>query len=225
MTTVNKLFLCGWAHLVTQCSNYLKFVWFDSGGRWRCQFCCLRLCSCHPRDSSRCSQCTREVCELFVHCLLSQTGFKWYRRGILISIVSWALAQLLVSKWWQDDKLFCVFCSCSAVLSSYFLTERLNLHGKLGCLLSILGSTTMVIHAPQEEEIDSLKDMSKKLVDPGKLWHHVNVTKGHFEMWHFLSISNHRKSAYMHKVIWLENAMQVLKSDLNRIWICICLKG
>ncbi|XP_052456461.1 magnesium transporter NIPA2-like isoform X2 [Carassius gibelio] len=55
----------------------------------------------------------------------------------------------------------------SAVLSSYFLTERLNLHGKLGCLLSILGSTTMVIHAPKEEEIDSLEDMSKKLVDPG----------------------------------------------------------
>uniref|UniRef100_A0AAR2K101 NIPA magnesium transporter 2 n=1 Tax=Pygocentrus nattereri TaxID=42514 RepID=A0AAR2K101_PYGNA len=56
---------------------------------------------------------------------------------------------------------------CSAVLSSYFLTERLNLHGKLGCLLSILGSTTMVIHAPQEEEIDNLEDMAKKLVDPG----------------------------------------------------------
>uniref|UniRef100_A0A672H968 NIPA magnesium transporter 2 n=1 Tax=Salarias fasciatus TaxID=181472 RepID=A0A672H968_SALFA len=55
----------------------------------------------------------------------------------------------------------------SAVLSSYFLTERLNLHGKLGCLLSILGSTTMVIHAPQEEEISSLEDMAKKLVDPG----------------------------------------------------------
>lgn len=58
-------------------------------------------------------------------------------------------------------------CHCSAVLSSYFLTERLNLHGKLGCLLSILGSTTMVIHAPQEEEISSLEHMTKKLVDPG----------------------------------------------------------
>ncbi|XP_018584795.2 magnesium transporter NIPA2-like [Scleropages formosus] len=54
----------------------------------------------------------------------------------------------------------------SAVLSSYFLTERLNLHGKLGCLLCILGSTTMVIHAPQEEEIHSLEDMANKLVDP-----------------------------------------------------------
>ncbi|KAM4548167.1 magnesium transporter NIPA2-like isoform 1-T1 [Odontesthes bonariensis] len=57
----------------------------------------------------------------------------------------------------------------SAVLSSYFLTERLNLHGKLGCMLSILGSTTMVIHAPQEEEISSLEHMAKKLVDPGFL--------------------------------------------------------
>lgn len=75
---------------------------------------------------------------------------------------------------------------CSAVLSSYFLTERLNLHGKLGCLLSILGSTTMVIHAPQEEEISSLEHMSKKLVDPGvcgntlgfcccKIWWHFHI--------------------------------------------------
>lgn len=56
----------------------------------------------------------------------------------------------------------------SAVLSSYFLSERLNLHGKLGCLLSVLGSITMVIHAPKEEEISSLEDMAQKLVDPGK---------------------------------------------------------
>ncbi|XP_077573609.1 magnesium transporter NIPA2 isoform X1 [Stigmatopora nigra] len=55
----------------------------------------------------------------------------------------------------------------SAVLSSYFLGERLNLHGKLGCLLSVLGSTTMVIHAPKEEEISSLESMAQKLVDPG----------------------------------------------------------
>ncbi|TNN35990.1 Magnesium transporter NIPA2 [Liparis tanakae] len=57
--------------------------------------------------------------------------------------------------------------SVNAVLSSYFLSERLNLHGKLGCLLSILGSTTMVVHAPQEEEIQSLDHMAQKLVDPG----------------------------------------------------------
>uniref|UniRef100_A0A8C9Z1P0 Zgc:101583 n=1 Tax=Sander lucioperca TaxID=283035 RepID=A0A8C9Z1P0_SANLU len=55
----------------------------------------------------------------------------------------------------------------SAVLSSYFLNERLNVHGKIGCLLCILGSTVMVIHAPQEEEVASLSAMAEKLRDPG----------------------------------------------------------
>ncbi|XP_053129877.1 magnesium transporter NIPA2-like isoform X2 [Hemicordylus capensis] len=55
----------------------------------------------------------------------------------------------------------------SAVLASYFLNEQLNLHGKMGCVLSILGSTVMVIHAPQEEEVSSLESMAEKLRDPG----------------------------------------------------------
>ncbi|XP_058040916.1 magnesium transporter NIPA2 isoform X1 [Ahaetulla prasina] len=54
----------------------------------------------------------------------------------------------------------------SAILSSYFLNEKLNLHGKIGCLLSILGSTVMVIHAPQEEEVETLSEISHKLGDP-----------------------------------------------------------
>ncbi|XP_011378887.1 magnesium transporter NIPA2 isoform X4 [Pteropus alecto] len=50
---------------------------------------------------------------------------------------------------------------------SVLVSERLNLHGKIGCLLSILGSTVMVIHAPKEEEIETLNEMSHKLGDPG----------------------------------------------------------
>lgn len=63
--------------------------------------------------------------------------------------------------------LLCMFFISSAVLSSYFLNERLNVHGKIGCLLCVLGSTVMVIHAPQEEEVASLSAMSEKLLDPG----------------------------------------------------------
>eukprot|EP00076_Gallus_gallus_P020352 XP_015140978.1 magnesium transporter NIPA3 isoform X2 [Gallus gallus] len=55
----------------------------------------------------------------------------------------------------------------SAILSSYFLKEKLNIHGKLGCVLCVLGSTVMVIHAPEEEEITSLDEMEIKLQDPG----------------------------------------------------------
>ncbi|XP_062463483.1 magnesium transporter NIPA3 isoform X1 [Pezoporus occidentalis] len=54
----------------------------------------------------------------------------------------------------------------SAILSSYLLNEKLNIHGKLGCVLSILGSTVMVIHAPEEEEVTSLDEMERKLQDP-----------------------------------------------------------
>ncbi|XP_051793973.1 magnesium transporter NIPA4 [Acanthochromis polyacanthus] len=57
----------------------------------------------------------------------------------------------------------------SAVLSSYLLGELLNVVGKLGCLLSVLGSILLVIHAPQEQEVTSLQDMTAKLLEPGFL--------------------------------------------------------
>uniref|UniRef100_A0A8C3RVM2 NIPA like domain containing 4 n=1 Tax=Chelydra serpentina TaxID=8475 RepID=A0A8C3RVM2_CHESE len=47
--------------------------------------------------------------------------------------------------------------------------ERLNLLGKLGCMLSIVGSTVMVIHAPEEEEVTTLAEMASKLKEPGFL--------------------------------------------------------
>ncbi|KAJ8408906.1 hypothetical protein AAFF_G00247240 [Aldrovandia affinis] len=57
----------------------------------------------------------------------------------------------------------------SAILSSFLLGESLNLLGKLGCVLSLLGSTIMVIHAPEEEEVTTLQQMAEKLLDPGFL--------------------------------------------------------
>lgn len=47
------------------------------------------------------------------------------------------------------------------------LGERLNLLGKLGCMLSLVGSTVMVIHAPEEEEVTTLDEMLFKLKEPG----------------------------------------------------------
>lgn len=68
------------------------------------------------------------------------------------------------------------------MLSSYFLNERLNVHGKIGCLLCILGSTVMVIHAPQEDEVALLSDMADKLRDPGRNRPSVGVTAS-FVLW------------------------------------------
>nr|XP_046267279.1 magnesium transporter NIPA4 isoform X1 [Scatophagus argus] len=57
----------------------------------------------------------------------------------------------------------------SAVLSSHLLGEVLNVVGKLGCVLCLLGSILLVIHAPQEQEVTSLQDMTHKLLEPGFL--------------------------------------------------------
>ncbi|XP_040907836.1 magnesium transporter NIPA4 [Toxotes jaculatrix] len=57
----------------------------------------------------------------------------------------------------------------SALLSSYLLGEVLNVVGKLGCLLCVLGSILLVIHAPEEQEVTSLQDMTHKLLEPGFL--------------------------------------------------------
>ncbi|XP_068187320.1 magnesium transporter NIPA4 [Antennarius striatus] len=57
----------------------------------------------------------------------------------------------------------------SAILSSHLLGEVLNVVGKLGCLLCVLGSILLVIHAPEEQEVTSLQEMTSKLLEPGFL--------------------------------------------------------
>lgn len=53
----------------------------------------------------------------------------------------------------------------SAVMAAYFLDEKLNTIGKIGCALTAIGSTVMVIHAPKEGEINSLQELLYKLLD------------------------------------------------------------
>ncbi|XP_055893990.1 magnesium transporter NIPA2-like isoform X2 [Biomphalaria glabrata] len=54
----------------------------------------------------------------------------------------------------------------SAVLSARILKEKLNILGKVGCVLCVLGSTMMVIHSPKEQEIHSVYDMMMKMKEP-----------------------------------------------------------
>lgn len=53
----------------------------------------------------------------------------------------------------------------SAVMASKFLNEKLNLLGKLGCLLCVLGSILIVIHSPKEVEVEDLSILLEKLQD------------------------------------------------------------
>ena len=59
-------------------------------------------------------------------------------------------------------------CTCSAVLAHLVLKERLNIFGILGCILCIVGSITIVLHAPEEQPITSLLQVWRLALQPGK---------------------------------------------------------
>ena len=54
------------------------------------------------------------------------------------------------------------------MLASRLLAERLNLLGKVGCLVCIMGSTVVVIHSPKEQELKTMTELQGKLQDPGR---------------------------------------------------------
>ncbi|EEP78039.1 hypothetical protein UREG_02888 [Uncinocarpus reesii 1704] len=62
-----------------------------------------------------------------------------------------------------------------AVLGSYFLHERLGILGKLGCALSLLGSVIIVLHAPPDEEIETVDEILAYAIQPGFLLYCVAV--------------------------------------------------
>lgn len=73
--------------------------------------------------------------------------------------------------WLTGCKWFTSFFRClhSALLSSKFLNERLNLIAKVGCGLCVVGSTVIVIHSPEEQRITDMMDLEHKIIYSG-LW-------------------------------------------------------
>ena len=60
---------------------------------------------------------------------------------------------------------FCAFFS--AVLAHIILRERLHIFGVLGCVLCVVGSIVIVLHAPQERQIESVKEVWDLATEPG----------------------------------------------------------
>ncbi|KAL8515820.1 hypothetical protein ACS0TY_014500 [Phlomoides rotata] len=55
----------------------------------------------------------------------------------------------------------------SAVLAHFILRERLHMFGWVGCILCLVGSITIVIHAPLEKDIESVKQVWHLATEPG----------------------------------------------------------
>ena len=47
------------------------------------------------------------------------------------------------------------------------LKERLHILGILGCILCVVGSTSIVLHAPPERQIESVKEVWTLATEPG----------------------------------------------------------
>ncbi|XP_077227609.1 putative magnesium transporter NIPA2 isoform X2 [Tasmannia lanceolata] len=53
------------------------------------------------------------------------------------------------------------------MLAHFILKEKLHIFGVLGCILCVIGSTTIVLHAPQEKPIESVKEVWHLATEPG----------------------------------------------------------
>lgn len=75
----------------------------------------------------------------------------------------------------------------SAVLAHIILRERLHIFGILGCALCVVGSTTIVLHAPQERGIESVTEVWDLAMEPGFLLYAALVITAVFILiFHFI---------------------------------------
>ncbi|KAI4966161.1 hypothetical protein ZWY2020_005825 [Hordeum vulgare] len=75
----------------------------------------------------------------------------------------------------------------SAVLARIILREKLHTFGVLGCILCVVGSTTIVLHAPPEREIESVAEVWDLATEPAFLLYAAIVLAAAFVLiFHFV---------------------------------------
>jgi hypothetical protein len=55
----------------------------------------------------------------------------------------------------------------SAVLASFLLNEELGHLGRVGCALCLIGSLIIVLHAPEDKEIETVDEILLLAMQPG----------------------------------------------------------
>ncbi|XP_062207673.1 probable magnesium transporter NIPA4 isoform X3 [Phragmites australis] len=75
----------------------------------------------------------------------------------------------------------------SAALADIMLKEKLHIFGILGCVLCVVGSTTIVLHAPQEREIESVAEVWDLATEPAFLFYAAIILAATFVLiYHFI---------------------------------------
>jgi hypothetical protein len=77
----------------------------------------------------------------------------------------------------QYIMLYCSNTNFSAVLGTYFLKEKLGTLGKIGCAICLTGSVIIVLHAPPDEDIQTIDKILEYALQPGNMTHYPLVTQ------------------------------------------------
>lgn len=68
----------------------------------------------------------------------------------------------------EDSDLRLTSPLASAVLASFFLKEELGRVGRIGCTLCLIGSVIIVLHAPEDKEVQTVDEILEYAVQPGQ---------------------------------------------------------
>lgn len=63
----------------------------------------------------------------------------------------------------------------SSVSASCFLGEQLGRDGIIGCFLCIIGSIVIILHAPAEQNVQSVSEMMRLALQPGFMFYSLSV--------------------------------------------------
>ncbi|KAK6121363.1 hypothetical protein DH2020_044890 [Rehmannia glutinosa] len=118
----------------------------------------------------------------------------------------------------------------SAVLAHIILRERLHIFGILGCALCVVGSTTIVLHAPQEREIESVKEVWDLATEPAFVCYAILVIAivlilifhyvpqyGQTHIWFYIGVCSLVGSLSVMSVKALGIALKLTLSGMNQL--------
>ncbi|CAA0814058.1 Probable magnesium transporter NIPA4 [Striga hermonthica] len=117
-----------------------------------------------------------------------------------------------------------------AVLAHIILRERLHIFGILGCALCVVGSTTIVLHAPQEREIESVKEVWDLATEPAFVCYAILVIAvvlilifyyvpqyGQTHIWFYIGVCSLVGSLSVMSVKALGIALKLTLSGMNQL--------
>ncbi|KAG2396363.1 magnesium transporter [Vigna angularis] len=113
-----------------------------------------------------------------------------------------------------------------AALAHIILRERLHIFGILGCVLCVVGSTTIVLHAPQEREIESVTEVWDLAMEPAFLLYAALVITATFVLiFHFIPLYGQTHIMVYIGVCSLVGSLTVMSVKALGIAIKLTLSG